>query len=120
QRVAPLLGRTAPTIMLQPYPRPGDLQTDADAMAEMEWVKAFILGVRRIRSERDIAPGKALAVQVNGGSKIEQQWLEANRHYISALAKVTNITGVTKADDDAVIALAGGMTILVPLADLID
>ncbi len=120
QRVAPLLNKSAPTIMLQAYPQTADITTDNAAMMEMEWVKSFILGVRRIRSERDIAPGKALAVQVKGGNINERNWLAANRHYITALAKTASITEVTQADDDAVIALAGEMTIIVPLADLID
>ena len=120
QRVAPLLNKTAPTIMLQPFPQTADIAADDAAMTEMEWVKSFILGVRRIRSERDIAPGKALAVQIKGGNHSERNWLAANRHYITALAKTASITEVTEADDDAVIALAGEMTLLVPLADLID
>jgi len=120
QRVAPLLNKTAPTIMLQSFPQTADIAADDAAMTEMEWVKSFILGVRRIRSERDIAPGKALAVQVKGGNHSERNWLAANRHYITALAKTASITEVTEADDDAVIALAGEMTVLVPLADLID
>jgi len=120
QRVAPLLNKTAPTIMLQAYPQTADIAADNAAMTEMEWVKSFILGVRRIRSERDIAPGKALAVLVKGGNTNEGNWLAANRHYITALAKTASITEVTEADDDAVIALAGEMTLLVPLADLID
>jgi valyl-tRNA synthetase len=120
QRVAPLLNKTAPTIMLQSFPQTADIAADEAAMTEMEWVKSFILGVRRIRSERDIAPGKALAVQVKGGNSSERNWLTANRHYITALAKTASITEVTEADDDAVIALAGEMTLLVPLADLID
>jgi len=120
QRVAPLLNKTAQTIMLQAFPQTGEITIDNEAMTEMEWAKSFILGVRRIRSERDIAPGKALAVQVKGGSKTERNWLAANRHYITTLAKTASITEVTQADDDAVIALAGEMTIIVPLADLID
>jgi valyl-tRNA synthetase len=120
QRVAPLLNKTAPTIMLQAFPQTADIAADNAAMTEMEWVKSFILGVRRIRSERDIAPGKALAVQVKGGNNSERNWLAANRHYITTLAKTASITEVTQADDDAVIALAGEMTLLVPLADLID
>ena len=120
QRVAPLLNKTAPTIMLQPFPQAVDVAIDNNAMSEMEWVKSFILGVRRIRSERDIAPGKALAVQVKGGNNNERNWLAANRHYITSLAKTASITEVSQADDDAVIALAGEMTLIVPLADLID
>ncbi|MEX2353319.1 MAG: class I tRNA ligase family protein, partial [Gammaproteobacteria bacterium] len=120
QRTAQILSKQAGTVMLQPYPLASDLKTDNDSLAQMEWVKLFILGVRRIRSERDIPPGKQLAVQRKGGSKAEQQWLDENQDYIRSLARVSEITEVTAAEDDAVMALAGEMTILVPLTDIID
>jgi len=120
QRTAPILGKESGTIMLQRYPLATDLVTEKDALAEMEWVKLFILGVRRIRSERDIPPGKQLAIQSKGGSKAEQQWLQQNLDYIRFLSRVSQITEVTTHDEDVVIALAGDMTILVPLADIID
>ncbi len=120
QRVAPVIDRKAASIMLQPYPAVSELKTDESALMEMEWVKTFILGVRRIRSERDISPGKALAVQIKGGSSQEQQWLEQNSHYLRNLARIESINPVEEEPDDAVIALAGEMTIVVPLADLID
>jgi len=120
QRVAPIVKRDGPSIMLQRYPDLNELQTDEDSLSEIEWVKTFILNVRRIRSERDIAPGKKLAVQTKGGSDQEKKWLDHNRHYLANLAKIESITEVAKEGDDAVIALAGEMTIIVPLADLID
>jgi valyl-tRNA synthetase len=120
QRVAPVINRDEPTIMLQSYPEPDELQTDNDSLVEIEWVKTFILSVRRIRSERDIAPGKKLAVQIKGGNKQEQDWLELNSHYLFSLARIESITLIEEEPDDAVIALAGEMTIVVPLADLID
>jgi valyl-tRNA synthetase len=120
QRVAPIINRKAATVMLQAYPTVSELQTDDSSLVEIEWLKAFILGVRRIRSERDIAPGKALAVQIKGGNEQEHDWLELYGHYIRVLAKIESITKVEEEADDAVIALAGEMTIVVPLADLID
>ena len=50
----------------------------------------------------------------------KKKWLDHNRHYLANLAKIESITEVAKEGDDAVIALAGEMTIIVPLADLID
>jgi valyl-tRNA synthetase len=119
-RVAPIIGINAPSIMLQSYPDGNELQKDESALVEIEWLKKFILGVRRIRSERDIPPGKALAVQVKGGSEQEQNWLEGNNHYLQNLARIESIIKIDEEPDDAVIALAGEMTIAVPLADLID
>ena len=120
QKVAPLLSRRGETIMLQKYPEAQEFPQDAHAVAEMDWLRTFILGVRRIRAERDLAPGKPLALQFSGGSEQERQWLQQNRGYIETLAKATSIETVSVAPEDAVTAQAGAMTIFVPLADLID
>jgi valyl-tRNA synthetase len=106
--------------MLQSYPSSYGIKTDLDAIQEMDWIKAFVLGVRRIRAERDIAPGKPLAVQVMGGKDKEQKWLIVNEAYLKTLAKIESITKIDTAPDDAVLSLAGDMTVLVSLADLID
>ena len=59
QRVRASAGVSGETIMLCEYPTaPGD-QTDAAAEPEMRWVMSFILGVRQIRGEMDIAPEPA-------------------------------------------------------------
>ena len=120
QKVAPLLNRRGETIMLQAFPDAEHLPGDLSAQDEIDWLRTFVLGVRRIRAERDIAPGKPLALQVKGGTGQERQWLQQNTTYIRVLAKVSAITPVTTEPDDAVAALAGSMTILAPLADLID
>ena len=120
QKVAPLISREADTIMLQKYPTPEELEADNEAIHEIEWIKEFILGVRRIRAERDIPPGKPLAVKVKGGNTQEQAWLERNTHYLQDLGRIESILIIKQEPDDAVVALAGEMTLLVPLADLID
>jgi len=120
QRVAPLLNKPDKTIMLQSYPSSKDINIDTETIEEMNWVKAFILGVRRIRAERDIAPGKPLAVKVKSGSKKEKDWLKKNSHYLQTLGKIESIATIKTELGDAVMALAGEMTLLVPLADLIE
>ena len=138
QKVAPLLGRRGETIMLQAYPSTAEIAGtigmeltaqaewqgvvtgSADAVAEVEWLKSFILGVRRIRAERDIAPRKLLDIKVKGGSGKEQAWLDVNGKQIQALTNVNNIARVDLEPADAITAQAGSMTLMVPLADLID
>ncbi len=120
QKVAAILQIDADTVMTQAFPRADQFDTDESAVTEIEWVKAFLLGVRRIRAERDIAPGKKLGVLITGGSATEQQWLEANDAMLRAIGRIDTITAVDSAPDDAVAAIAGDMTLLVPLADLID
>ena len=120
QKVAPRLEKQGETIMLQPVPAATELETDPASIAEMDWVKTFVLGVRRIRAERDIAPGKSLPAQTQGGNEQERRWLSQNSGYIRALAKLSSIAPVAEAPADAATALAGDLVILAPLADLID
>jgi valyl-tRNA synthetase len=122
QRVASLAGKSGETIMLQPYPLPQADKVDTQAVQEIEWVKAFILGVRRIRAEMDIAPSKALPVLVqNGSADDEQKWQSHDRLiiHLARLEKVTWLDAAANAPESA-IALVGEMQILIPLAGLID
>jgi len=120
QKTAPLLNKDAATIMLQNYPDAVELNCDESVLPEIEWLKSFIVGIRRIRAERDLPPGRSLSVQVKGGSTLEQDWLQRNLLFIRSLARVETITPTDSEPEDAAVALAGDMTLLIPLADLID
>jgi valyl-tRNA synthetase len=120
QKVAPIINKAGKTIMLQPYPLTNDVPAETGTVEEINWVKSFILAVRRIRAERDIAPGKTLHVKVKDGNYREKTWLRDNMQHLQSLARIESITEIKAAPDDAVMALAGDMTLLVPLADIID
>lgn len=122
QKVAPLAGTSGPTIMLQPYPQPEAAKIDTQALPEIEWVKQFILGVRRIRAEMDIAPGKALPILLQNGNAEEQRKVNDYNSLLTRLARLEQITWLntnTTAPESA-IALVGDLRILIPLAGLID
>ncbi len=121
QRVAPLAGVSGDSILLQAYPAPGAFEIDTAAVEEFNWVRSFVLAVRRVRAEMDIAPGKPLAVLTEHGSGAEHQWLENNRLFIMHLGHISSLqtlTGTPSADMAA--ALAGGLSLFIPLAGLID
>ncbi len=122
QRVAPLAGVSGETIMRQPYPVPDTSLINEQASAEMEWVKQFVLGVRKIRSGMNIEPRKALPVLLADGSAIDQARLEANRAYVEALARTESITWLDSSDaaPESATALLGEMKLLIPMAGLID
>ncbi len=122
QQLAPLAGKTGATILQQPYPAAADELLDAAAESELEWLKQFIMGVRRIRAEMDIAPSKALPVLVQGWTDTERARFDANRGFIDSLAKIERIDWLT-ADakpPESATALVGEMKLLIPLAGLID
>ncbi len=122
QRVAPLAGIEADTIMLQPYPVADEAQIDPSAIAETNWVMNFILGVRRIRGEMNIAPNKPLPIFLQNGSVADQQSLNNNQIYLQKLGKLNSITWLTpnESTPESAIALLGEMKILIPMAGLID
>ena len=120
QRVAPILNKKGDSVMLESFPSQDEFDIDNSAVEQIEWIKAFIMGVRRIRAERDISPGKTLNVFVRGGNSDEILCLENQSDYIKNLAKIDSINTADSEMDDAVMALAGEMTLLVPLADIID
>jgi len=125
QRVAPLAGVTeaeAATIMRRPYPQAEASWMDSDAEAEMEWVMAFIVGIRKIRSGMNIAPGRALPVLLEGHSEEDRVRLERNRPFIDFLARTESVRLLESGEEapESATALVGEMKLLVPMAGLID
>ena len=122
QTVGPLAGKTGPTIMLEPYPQGGEKGVDSAANADIEWLKGVIVGVRNIRGEMNIAPGKALPVLFRNGDNSDKTRLEQNAQFLTKLAKLADITWLPEGEEGpvAATALVGELEILVPMAGLID
>jgi valyl-tRNA synthetase len=122
QRLAPLAGKTGESIMLQPYPVPQPDRIDEAAEADVEWMKAFILGVRQIRGEMDISPKKTMPVLLRNASADDRARLERSAASIRFLANVDapQLLADGAAAPESATALLGSMTILVPMAGLID
>jgi len=122
QSIKPLLGNTGDTIMLQTYPQADKSLIDATAETELGWTKLFIESIRRIRSEMDIKPGKALPVLVNNWTEENQRIFNSCEREITSLAKLESVTWLCKDDapPESATGLVGEMQILIPLAGLID
>ncbi len=122
QRVRQSAGVSGETIMHAPYPQPGDVPADAEADTEMAWVLAFILGVRQIRGEMDIAPSRRIEVLLRNAQGPDLHWLERNRALLARLAGIAGFTALAPGDAGpiAAVALLGSLEILVPMAGLID
>ncbi|MGR8921031.1 MAG: class I tRNA ligase family protein, partial [Gammaproteobacteria bacterium] len=119
-RLAPSIGIDADTIMDQAFPDAAAHALAGDDAAAFAWLRDFVLGVRRIRAEYDIKPSRALPVAVSGGNAAERSWLEAHRLVIERIARTQPIVEAGSAEEDAATAIAGDMSVLVPLSDLID
>ena len=122
QQIAPLAGRPGASIMLADYPQANPDKIDEAAEADIEWLKAFILGVRQIRGEMDISPGKQLPLLVQNASAEDRARIERLLPSIQFLAKVETpqLLSDGAAVPQSATALMGGMSLLVPMAGLID
>ncbi len=123
QKVKPLAGVDGTPSCASRTRSPTDHLHDPEATAEMEWVMQFILGVRRIKGEMNIPPGRPLPVLLQGVSiaAISRGWRPAGP--ISISWRAPNPSPCSADDEHApesAIALVGEMKILIPMAGLID
>ena len=120
QRTRDLLQIEGQSIMLQPFPR--SAAPDPAIEQEVEWLKQIIQGVRRIRSELNVSPSRALDVWFQSGTDDERRRLQAFNAIFTQLARVRSSTWVEETADTAqcAVALVGDLKILVPLKGLVD
>jgi valyl-tRNA synthetase len=121
QRVRPLVGAKFESIMQCPFPLAAEFDDDAQAEAEMRWVMDFILGIRQIRGEMDIAPSRTLPVLLQNANARDLDYLSRHLPYVTRLAGIEPPTVLdAQAAPISAVALLGTMEILVPMAGLIE
>ena len=121
-QVAPRAGIDGETIMLRPFPEADVNCNDDNAEKELEWVKQFILGIRQIRGEMDISPGKVVPVLLEQYSDEDLQIAERNALLLKRVGRVESVRALDAGEDvpQSATALHGNMRLLVPMAGLID
>jgi valyl-tRNA synthetase len=114
--------RPCKTIMQAEYPTAGLVETEKTAVAEMELVMDVIRAIRNVRGELEVPPGKKIAVLLDCKSVADVAAMERGRSYISALARVEDLSaGVAiERPKQASTQVAGTVEVLIPLSGLID
>ena len=122
QQVGPLAGRQADTIMLRPYPLPVPEQMDESAIADMQWLKAFVQGVRKMRSDLDVPPARTVPVLLQHGDGLDRKRLAASNPYLRSLARIESTTWLDADESapEAAISLLDELQILLPMSGLVD
>ena len=122
QRIAPLAHARGETVMLQPYPQAADFPADEAAEREIAWLQAVVLGVRQIRGEMNIAPGRRIAALLKGASAEDAARAARYRVWLERLAGLERLELLAPEAQppQSAVALVGTLTILVPMAGLID
>jgi valyl-tRNA synthetase len=113
----------AKACMISTYPQAGrEAKADADAEREMTWLMAVISATRTIRAEHDLAPKKQLPLILRSAEADKRALLERQKTAIETLCNATlTLEGASDAlPENAATAIAEGVTVLVPLAGLVD
>ena len=121
-RAAPLAGITGVSVMVSSWPQASEFPEDTDAEEEIEWLQGFVLGIRQIRGELDLPPGRSLEVLVQGANRQDTLRLEALKDVLYPMAGISELT-LLEADVEpppAAAALHGKLRLLTPLAGIID
>jgi valyl-tRNA synthetase len=118
-----MLGIAGDSISTQPYPEAGPASAEAAvAEADVEWLKLVVSSLRRIRSELNLAPGKAIGLLLEGGRDSDRQRLARFDSQIRFLARAESIAWLEAgaATSACATGVVGELKLLVPLAGLVD
>ncbi|MGB5485992.1 MAG: valine--tRNA ligase [Lysobacterales bacterium] len=120
QRLKAPLKIEGETIMLQAFPHAGDI--DEQAEDDIGWLQKVLQGVRTIRAELNVAPGKILDVAFQAGSASDR---ERQRQFATLLSGVGRIGASQWLEDDAdtseySVAMVADLKVLVSLKGLVD
>lgn len=123
-QVGAKLGVGETTVMLRPYPQASDAtgQDHAAAEADVEWLKAMVTALRKIRSELNVAPSKTIPLLLAGCTDDDRKRIA---RFDSQLRFLTRLDAIDILDDAAAApaaatALVGELKLLVPLEGLVD
>ena len=120
QRLKTPLAIAGDSVMKQPYPEAG--QRDTEAESAIGWLKAVLLGIRRIRSDLDLAPSLELTVNFQGGGDADRASFERLEPVLGSLARARSFHWLNDEDDSSqcAVALVGDLKVLIPLEGLVD
>ena len=114
---------TQPELLMQArYPASTDYAADGEAETEVGWMKQFILAVRQIRGEMDIAPSRKIPLLLQNAGERESALTQKHFAYLARLAGLESIQPLAAGADapESATAMLGDLTLLVPMAGLID
>ena len=122
QMVKPLAGVEGDTIQLQAYPVSDTALIHGDIEKEIAWLQQFIISIRNIRGEMNIAPGKLLNVVLSHGTDLDKQRVQSHSHLLKQQARLESLTWLAP---DATLAAAatavlGELQLSIAMAGLID
>jgi valyl-tRNA synthetase len=121
RQVAPKLGIADASIMRRPYPQAADFAGDfARAEADIEWLKAMVSALRRIRSELGVSPTRQIALLLQGGSADDSARIARFAAQLKFLNRIERLDTLAGDPPASAAGLVGDLKLFVPLEGLVD
>jgi len=120
QRLKEPLQIEGESIMLQPYPEAGEI--DRQAENDIGWLQQVLQGVRNIRAELNVAPGKILDIAFQAGTDSDRQLQDQFSAILQGVGRIGASQWLDKDADTSQysVALVGDLKVLVSLKGLVD
>ncbi len=120
--VGPKLGLTEESLIHRPWPNADDIVADDAATGEIEWFKNVLSGIRKIRSEMNISPGKTIPLLFADGDASDRARVAKFAAQIGFLARTDAPQWIVAGADEpaSAAAVVGALRVMIPLAGLID
>ncbi|GIX35341.1 MAG: valine--tRNA ligase [Lysobacteraceae bacterium] len=121
-QVAPRLGIEGASISLQPYPEAQEALRHGAQGRSIEWLKAVIRQIRRIRSELQVAPSRTIHLLCEGGTEGDRELASRHAEAIAFLGRIESMRWLEPGEKapPSGAAVVGELTLLVPLEGLVD
>ncbi len=120
QRLRSPLALEGGSIMLQAFPMAGD--NDQQAEDDIAWLQQVLQGIRNIRAELNVAPGKPLDVAFQAGTQTDRERQQRFGALLESLGRIGSARWLADDADTAEysVALVAGLKVLVSLQGLVD
>jgi valyl-tRNA synthetase len=122
QEVAPRLGIHGDSVAGRPYPTASAAVAGDEAEPDIEWLKAVVTQVRRIRSEYGIAPTRTIPLLFEHGDARDRARSARFAAQLAFLARTEAPRWLAAGEPEpaAAAGIVGELKLLIPLAGLID
>ncbi len=111
------------TVMLATWPQGNEKEADDTVEEQMTVIMDVIRGIRNLRSEMQVPPGKKAEVVLMAQNEKVMETLRSGKEYICNLAAVSEPTMLTTANgkpEQAVAAIVSGVEVYLLLKGLVD
>jgi len=107
-------------LMTQDWPDYSVLEIDHDAQEKMEWLIGVISEIRSVRADMNVPAGAKIKLLVKDAYAHTQESLNSFDEILKRMARLESIEMTDDAPKGSLQTVVGGITLILPIADIID